>query len=167
MSSCCFTGHRPNKLKGYNPKDNSELLWSLYEKVGGLIENKAVDTFYTGMALGVDQWAARIVLRYKRQGFPNIKLICAIPCKNQHSKWPEDSRKEWQSIVDKADSVVYVSEEEYTPYCMDVRNKYMVDNSTYVIGVWNGTKGGTNNCITYAKKKDREIFYINPLDYRD
>ena len=33
------------------------------------------------------------------------------------------------------------------------KNEYMVDNSDYVIAVWNGKPSGTGNTVTYARKK--------------
>jgi len=157
-----FTGHRPNKLKGYNPRDNKELLWKLHEEIVKHIEDKNADTFISGMALGVDMWAARIVLRLKSLEYPHLKLICAIPCLNHSSKWNAQSQKEWQSIVDKADEVFYVSKEEYKPYLMQRRNIWMVDESDYVIAVWDGSAGGTGNCVRYAQEEDKEITVINP-----
>ena len=160
---CCFTGHRPSKLKGYDPKDNRDLLWEVYKKIEIHIEDKGVTTFISGMALGIDMWAAKMVLRAK-QDYPdlNIKLICAIPCKNHASKWNAQSQKEWQSIIDQADEVFYVSEEEYKPYLMQKRNVWMVDNSDYIIAVWDGSNGGTGNCVKYAQKEDKQIIIIKP-----
>jgi len=43
--TACFTGHRPNKLKGYNAEDNKKLLWEIHNTVVYLIENKEVTTF--------------------------------------------------------------------------------------------------------------------------
>lgn len=158
---CCFTGHRPNKLKGYNPVDNKELLWRIYKEVEDHTANKGVTTFISGMALGVDIWAAKMILRVKKSN-PNIKLICAIPCKNHASKWNAQSQKEWQKVVEQADEVFYVSEEEYKPYLMELRNRYMVDHSDYVIAVWDETSGGTANCVKYAKKMNKSITFIKP-----
>ena len=45
---------------------------------------------------------------------------------------------------------------------MQLRNIWMVDRSQYIIGVWDGTEGGTANCIEYAKKKDINILIIKP-----
>lgn len=161
MKTTCFTGHRPNKLKGYNPKDNSEMLFKLRDIIVDHIENKNVETFISGMALGIDMWAARIVLKLKEK-HPNIKLICAIPCNNHSGKWIEESKREWKEICDKADKVHYVSEENYTSWCMQKRNEYMVDSSDYIIAVWDGSKGGTGNCVNYAIKKDVSITVLNP-----
>ena len=81
--------------------------------------------------------------------------------------------KRYESQLEWADEVIYVDEIEgyeckntyvgdYHPAKMDLRNRYMVDNSDLVIAVWNGTKGGTCNCVKYAKKKDKSIIFINP-----
>lgn len=126
------------------------------------IENKNVGIFITGMALGIDLWAARIILALKSK-YPQLQLVAAVPCKNQTKKWPKQSQDEWRMIVDNCDFVHYVSDEEYTSYCMDVRNEWMVDNSDYVIGVYDGLEnGGAYNCIQYAKKKGKHVTILNP-----
>ncbi|PAD70641.1 hypothetical protein CHH83_02225 [Bacillus sp. 7586-K] len=45
---------------------------------------------------------------------------------------------------------------------MQKRNEWMVDNSDYVIAVWDGTKGGTGNCVKYAQKQNKYITTIKP-----
>ncbi len=125
------------------------------------IENKNVNIFITGMALGIDMWAARIVLSLKNK-YPLLQLVAAVPCKNQYRKWNDESKREWQRIIDKCDLIQYVSEEEYTPWCMNKRNEWMVDNSDYVIAVHDGTKGGTGNCVKYAQSKGKEITSLHP-----
>jgi len=47
---------------------------------------------------------------------------------------------------------------------MQKRNEYMVDNADIVIAVWDGTKGGTCNCVRYAKKLGKDIVIINPKE---
>lgn len=160
--TACFTGHRPNKLGGYKPSENKELLWRLREVIIDHIENKGVSVFITGMALGIDTWAARIVIKLKETLYPHLHLVAAIPCKGQESRWLKESQEEYEWILDRCDDVYYVSNEPYTYSCMQDRNEYMVDNSDYVIAVWNMTAGGTANCVGYAVEKDKEIFYINP-----
>lgn len=161
MKVVCFTGHRPNKLKGYNAEDNKELLWRIHSVCIDLIENRKVNTFINGLALGVDMWSAKIVIKLKEK-YPHIKLISAIPCKNHPCKWQKQDKDMWQDICDKSDEVVLVTDEEYKPYLMQVRNEWMVNKSDYVIGVWNGTKGGTANCINFAEKQNKEIIRIIP-----
>lgn len=157
----CFTGHRPQKLKGFNVEDNLELLKVLKQQIISFIDEYGVTTFISGMALGIDMWAARIVLSLKKQ-YPHIKLVAAVPCSKQYARWQNSSIREWHGIVERADKVVYVSDEPYTRWCMQKRNEWMVDHSQYVISVWDGTNGGTKNCIDYSCKKSVQVWNINP-----
>jgi len=160
-----FTGHRPASLNGYEAKDNKELLWALHERIEKLIlENKA-NVFISGMALGIDTWAALSVLKLKEK-YPYIKLICAIPCKDHSSKWVASSKKLWKEITSKADKVVYVSEEPFTKWCMQARNVWMCDNCNMVLSVWDGTEGGTANCVAYATKIGKFTINIDPTKYK-
>lgn len=165
MKTVCFTGHRPNKLNGYNPEDNKKLLWDIHDCCVHLIENEDIGVFINGLALGVDQWSAKVVLRLKKK-YPHIKLISAVPCKNHSSKWKEESKKEWQHIIENSDEVVYVSEDDYTPYCMQKRNEWMVDNSDIVVSVWDGSKGGTANCVNYATKKKKRVVNLYKSEFK-
>lgn len=49
----CFTGHRLNKLNGYEAKDNLKMINELRREIIDAIENKGVTTYISGMALGV------------------------------------------------------------------------------------------------------------------
>lgn len=160
-----FTGHRPDSLHGYNPREerNLKMIHKLREMIIHAIEVDNIEIFVSGMALGVDTWAARLILRL-RDTYPQIKLIAAIPCANHSTKWNQESKDEWQLIIDKADAVRQVSNEPYTHWCMQKRNEWMVDRADKVIAVWNGEeKGGTYNCIKYAEKKNVDITVLNPF----
>ena len=161
MKVACFTGHRPNKLKGYEAQDNKDLLWRIYYACVDLIENKDVSTFINGLALGVDMWSAKIVIKLKEK-YPHIKLISAIPCRNHSCKWKKQDIDICQEICDKSDEVVLVTEEDYKPYLMQVRNEWMVNKSDYVVAVWDGTKGGTGNCVNFSIKQNKQIIRILP-----
>jgi uncharacterized phage-like protein YoqJ len=110
----------------------------------------------TGMALGVDQWAAMIAYKL------GIPFLAAIPFENQESKWPEKSQKTYRLLRKLAAEEVIVSEGGYSIDKMQTRNVWMVDNSDKLIAVWDGTKGGTGNCVEYAKSANKDIYYINP-----
>lgn len=137
------TGHRPNKLGGYG-KDTYDKLVSLAENY--IIETKPTDII-SGMALGWDQaWAhAGINL--------GIRVHAAIPFKGQESKWPESSRSHFRWLFHQCAGQVVVSGGVYSPYKMQVRNEWMVDHCHRVAALWDGTSGGTFNCIKYANKK--------------
>ena len=161
---CCFTGHRPDKLPwGYNESDPAceKLKETLEYWIVKLIEYGVI-RFYTGMAMGVDIWAAEIVLRMKDQYPDNdIKLIAAIPYANQTAKWNDEWKTRYNDILEQADEKILL-QEEYTRGCLHARNRYMVDNSSFIIAVYNGEEGGTKYTIDYATKKGLRIKIIDP-----
>ena len=115
----------------------------------------------TGMALGVDMYAAEIVLDLKSK-YPHITLESAIPCETQAIKWSVASRERYYNIAAKCDKETML-QREYTPDCMDKRNRYMVDHADYILAVWNGCPSGTGNTVRYAHKKGKSIIVINPV----
>lgn len=154
------TGHRPNKLWGYNLDHLN------YNKLASNLKTALLSNDCThaisGMALGVDTVFAKVVLRLRDSAHLDIKLECAIPCLNHSSKWFGESIKEYNKILNLADKVTYVTNEEYNNWCMQKRNEYMVDKCDLLLAVWDGSSGGTGNCVKYAKKKDKNIYIIDP-----
>lgn len=147
-----FTGHRPNKLDGYDPYSagNRQMLLVLRSIIEQKIQ-EGVRVFITGMALGIDMWAARIVLALKPAN-TQIELHAYIPCAGQDSRWHTDSKKEYADILSKADVVYYVDENPYTsPSCMHQRNEAMIASSNETIAVWDGSLGGTGGTVKLAK----------------
>lgn len=154
------TGPRPHKLGwGYNLlTEPYKILKDVFKRV--LIENNCTEAV-TGMALGTDMVFAMAVIELKNEGY-DIKLHCAIPCKNHSKNWiSEDDIMLYDSILSQADIVKFVSDTPYTPYCMEKRNKYIVDISDKMVCLYINT-GGTANCLKYAKKKEKEVICIFP-----
>ena len=52
------------------------------------------EVYHSGMAQGVDMYAAEIVLELKKQD-PQITLECAIPYERQAVRWPEALRNRY------------------------------------------------------------------------
>ena len=76
--ACSFTGHRPQKFPWrYNESDPAcvALKETLADQITQLYETGYTE-FLTGMALGVDLWAAQIVLdlRRKKRGLPGLRF---------------------------------------------------------------------------------------------
>ncbi len=159
---CAFTGHRPQHLPfGFNEADNrcNKLKQVLKEKIIYLIENENVSYFISGMAIGVDMYSAEIVLDLKEK-YPNIILECAIPCETQSYKWPKNLKNRYITILEKCDKKTII-QKYYSYDCMNKRNQYMVDQSDFIIAVWNGKPSGTGKTIKYAKDKNKIIVIIN------
>lgn len=149
-----FTGHRPNKLGGYRIP-NPIYRWvtfRLRDELEWLKPSHAI----SGMALGVDQWAAEICIRMK------IPFTAALPFAGQQLAWPPSSQNHFFNLLQQADRTIYVSPPGYEPAKMQRRNEWMVDNCDVLIAVWDGTPGGTGNCVAYAASKGKEIIRIQP-----
>ena len=160
---CCFTGHRPQKLPfGFNESDERCVLLKqkIREKVEYLIIKQEVTHFIVGMALGVDIYSAEIVLALKEK-YHQISVECAIPCKNQCVKWSKALRDRYFDIVSKCDKETLL-QTHYSNDCMQKRNEYMVDNSDYIIAVWDGKPSGTGKTVRYAESKGKTIITIEP-----
>lgn len=159
--TCCFTGHRPQKLGyGENTVQCDQLKQTLKNIIVSLIEKEDVTHFISGMALGVDTFAAQIVIDLKKE-YPWITLECAIPCETQAEKWHERDRDLYFHLIAKCDKETLL-QHKYTANCMQRRNKYMVNNSDFVLAVWNGKPSGTGNTVFYAEKQGKTVIQIEP-----
>lgn len=96
-------------------------------------------------------------MELKGKGKP-IKLVCAIPFNGVEKNRTEEQKKSFREILDAADDSVYMSK-KYAPWVFLARDKWMVEHSSYVIAVFNGTKGGTEFTVDYAKKHGRVIVF--------
>lgn len=159
--TACFTGHRPQSLPcGFNEAHPACMKIKRQPRrlIIGLIEKKNITRFISGVAIGVDIWAAEIVLELKAE-YPDITLEAAVPCRSQADRWNKSARERYNRLVSLCDKITLISE-QYTADCMMKRNKYMVDNSDYIIAVWNGKPSGTGNTVRYAMKTEKEIYYV-------
>lgn len=108
------------------------------------------DFVISGMALGWDLALAEAC------DWVNIPFVAYLPCKGQAAAWSEQFQNLYENLLTYADKIVVVSP-EYTPVCMQERNRRMVDNADHILALWNGSPGGTSNCIRYAEKIGRPV----------
>lgn len=144
---CAFTGHRPQNLTfGFNESDEKcvALKKCVRQLIVELIEQHNVTAFISGMAIGVDMYAAEIVLELKAE-YPYITLECAIPCETQAAKWSEPLRDRYYRIAELCDKETML-QTHYTPDCMKKRNRYMVDQCDILLAVWDGATGKEQQC---------------------
>ena len=150
---CCFTGHRPEKLN----RPEAEIISWLEVEIRKAIDDGFV-TFISGMARGVDIWAAEIVLRLRDEGLP-IHLICASPFEGFERGWEEKWKQRYTDVMKKADLVKFICK-SYSRACFQIRNEWMVDRSARVIAVFDGQPGGTKNTVRYTLSHGIEIRQI-------
>lgn len=151
-----FAGHRPDKLGGYK-LPNPTYIKVCKKLEAALIELKP-EKCISGMALGIDQWAASICIKL------GIPFIAAIPFVGQERVWPEESKRIYKILLGKASEQIVVSEGGYAAQKLQIRNEWMVDNCDKLIAVWDGTQGGTGNCYKYAESVNKDIYRINPKE---
>lgn len=158
-----ITGHRPNKL-GNDYDLTSPLLQNIKKEIISIIEQLQKPdreiVLVTGMALGIDTLFAKIAIEKK------LRFIAAIPCTNQETMWPQKSQDVYHSLIyNPLCHRVFVSDKPYYNKCMQDRNEWMVHNSSILIAVWDGTYGGTANCVKYAESYKRKVLTINPNNH--
>jgi len=160
QNACAFTGHRPGKLPwGSNEQDIRAL--ALKAKLYAAVEcaiSEGMTHFICGMAEGCDMYFAETVLLLKKR-YPDITLEAAIPCPSQPDRWKNASRERYESLLAEVDYETMVSQ-EYTPGCMQRRNRYMVDHACMLIAVNDGQSGGTRNTIEYALRRGVSVVDI-------
>ena len=153
--TCCFTGHRPEKLTA----SESAVRARLAEEISKAAE-KGYISFISGMARGFDIWAAEAVLALKEKR-PDIRLICAVPHPGFEKSRSFREKAEYERIISSADKVHTVSD-RYFSWCYQVRNRWMVNRSSLVIAGYSGIPSGTRTTILYAEENSVPV--INILD---
>ena len=149
---CCFTGHR-HIANTHIEKLNL----ALPDIIKGLAKSGVTD-FITGGALGFDTLAAMLVIK-ERDSNPDIRLVLALPCREQTSGWHKKDIAVYNEILSMADEVIYVSD-EYTNGCMLKRNRFMVDNSAHCVFYMSSPRGGTAYTVKYALEKELEMHNV-------
>ena len=155
--TACFSGYRVEKFSfSLEDKTSAEYI-NLCNDIDAAIKNAlnlGFGTFLCGMAKGFDLLCAQAVLKI-RQEQNNIKLISVLPFK-KHSfsgEWGKLHRE----VRNAADYEFITSPKEYARECYFLRNRFMVENSSYVICYWDGQDGGTAHTIRMAKKHGHTI----------
>lgn len=155
MTTICGTGHRPPKLGGYSSH--------VFDRLVTLARNHLrahpeIDTVISGMALGWDLALAQATLEESRI------LHAYLPCATQASIWPSSSQQLHARILKAATKVRTISP-TFTPSCMQARNEAMVQDCNAILALWDGSSGGTANCLRYAAsfKPQRPVTNLWPL----
>lgn len=144
------TGHRPNKLGGYSDAAFQKLVTVC--RIG--LNEAQPDKVITGMALGYDQALATAAHNL------GIPFAAYVPVEGQDSVWLYTSKLLYRSLLKKACEVKIICKGPYSAAAMQKRNEAMVDDADEVLACWDGTAGGTGNCIAYAEKKGKIITNI-------
>lgn len=134
------TGHRPNKLGGYDAQTFNRLV-ALADRY---LREKQPAGVICGMALGWDMAFGQAAVEL------GIPMHAAVPFQGQEGKWPNSSQTYYRGLLALATSVTIVCPGGYAPHKMQVRNEWMVNRADRLCALWDGSNGGTGNCVGYA-----------------
>lgn len=137
------TGHRPNRLGGYNATTHKKL-----NVLATTAVNKLEPSYgYCGGALGWD-----IAWGYALMG-AGVPYCLALPSRTMGSNWPLYSRMLLEHLREKADRVHYLRD-SYSREAYIERDRYMVDNAQGVVALLDPTlttTSGTSYTCQYAQ----------------
>ena len=153
LHRCCFTGHRPEKLRRTEREIRNDLEREIRKAV-----HDGLNVFISGMARGIDINAAEIVLQIRSEGYP-VRLICASPYPGFEQSWNQNWQARYGAVMAAADLVRYICP-RYSRECFQTRNEWMVNHSSRVIAVFNGRPSGTKNTIDYALRQGVPVIQI-------
>lgn len=156
-----FTGHRPNKLGGYALcPEHRKIRTHIHKFLTQQREEFGADLkVISGCALGIDQFAMEVA---QSLGIP---VIAAIPFDGFNSKWPLTSVRKLGMMLENCEDVQVVCEPGYAAWKLQKRNEWMVDEADLVVAYWDGSEGGTKNCIDHTKSRHRDlvVFDLNEV----
>lgn len=141
------TGHRPEKIPN---------AFYVREQLRDAFREQKATKVIQGMASGVDLWSARVAHKL------HVPFVCAKPWAGHKPRVAD--RFDYNQAIEFAEEVVDVNPSlEYPgPWVYQKRNEWMVDRADLVVAVWDGSPGGTANCVAYAERCERPIRRIEP-----
>lgn len=114
----------------------------------------------SGGALGIDQDTCGVWYRMK------VPYIVAVPFPNQESRWPKPSKQVYAQVLEKSAGVIYVSKTAPTTdteakRMLGERNGWIGMVSDVMLGVWDGSSGGTSHAIRERRRYGGQVTIID------
>lgn len=151
-----FTGHRPNRLGGYD-EQAKQCLYKFASRQ--LLKFDADHTVFQGCALG---WDMAVAVAAIEQGH---RVVSCIPFLGFNARWPVSSVLELDTILNKSHEVIIVVSDqqwakEHPALALNQRNEYMVDHTQMLCALACGAPSGTQNCVDYAYRHNKQIKHL-------
>lgn len=165
-----LTGHRPNKLDGYNL--NTPFYKKLQATLEGCIETALSQHEFvvcrSGLALGADTVWSEAALAMKAR-YPNRVFFYAYEAfTGVEERWRKENQDQFHQHKRSADYVHttdYGKKERSHTACaaaLNRRNVDMIEPCNTLIAIWDGTRGGTGNAVRDAERLGKHIYHIHP-----
>ncbi len=166
-NSCAVTGHNPQRFKfKYNEQAPVclAIMAAITEQIKALYAS-GVTRFLVGCSVGVDTWAAEIVLDLKRQAdFSGIELFCAIPFPEHTERFTARQKERYQRIISQCTEKEIISN-HYSAVAHKRLNYHLIDNAGFLIAVYDQNKSQRSSLtqmVNYAAKNNRSVTFIHP-----
>lgn len=143
MSTCTFCGHHDT------PDSIRPMLVAAIEKL--IVENN-VDTFYVGTHGNFDKMALS-VLREIRKKYPQVNYYVALA-------YLPEKKEEYPLYADNETVLPEGIENHPRRFAISYRNKWMVEQSQYLIAYVKNSFGGASKTLEYAIKRHLNIIEI-------
>lgn len=148
------TGHRPQHL---SPDAREWIRPELDRVAAKLRDEHGTRVGISGMAIGVDQWWARSVLR------AGLELWAYVPFPQQPDPWDDEDRAEWADLIKRAAGVKTFGQ-SYSVKLLHARNDGMLADADAVVAVHRAAKttGGTASAVKKATRRRLPIIHLDP-----
>lgn len=155
-----ITGHRPNRLGGYNESNPIALRVkaTLSAHLLQLLADHPDLELITGLAQGVDTWGAEIGIEN------NIPVHAYLPFTGQQSRWPKAAQDKYFDLLTKCKSSKFISSVASEQAFLD-RNDAMVRDCDMAIAVWDGSmSSGTGYTVHRLRTARKKVIVLHPGD---
>ncbi|HSH81662.1 MAG TPA: hypothetical protein VLA19_24305 [Herpetosiphonaceae bacterium] len=133
-----------------------------------LCEQIAEDTLASGitsLAVGADQLFASLLARQQKP------FTAIIPCRDYERTFSTaQDQQRYRSLLAQAVAVTYLPHDEPSEQAFWEAGKKLVEDSNYLIAVWNGLParglGGTADVVKYCLSTGKKVVHINPRTHR-
>lgn len=139
-----FTGHRPQVFAKYDAERIPWVRDQIREELTRYQREYGIAHAISGMALGVDTWAAEVCIEL------GIPFVAAVPCDGQAAAWKHEDQVRYHNLLCKAKAVHTISPGPYAAWKMQARNLWMLRRAAHLIAVYDGSPGGTRNMVHAA-----------------
>lgn len=129
-NACCVLDYSFRKYDCFNTQEIGKIQKIFKGELEKLLKKENTVRFISGMNIGFEMFAAKIVLELKEQ-YKSIVFECALPDELQAVGWSECDRESYYNILGKCDIENFISRRAYIDN-IKKRNKYMLASSKNV-----------------------------------
>ena len=150
--------HRPERL----PPGRQTVLRTALAMAGEVM-------VFTGLARGVDPWAAAETVAARAAGFP-LRRAAVLPSPGQEARWPPADRAAYTRCLSAADEIILcpprppgdAAEARALLLARNVRLVALVGPAGLLLAVWDGGLSGTAHTVRTAKDLGVPVLRLDP-----